>query len=150
MKRFIKGVAEWKRHMCMVFTAAVCIYMAISWLYGERSVGMGILLQLLAVSAVSVLLQGIAFSEEWVIRNMAYTKRMMLFVAMFLPVLSLCAWAFDWFPADSLKSWGLFLLIFLVIFAVMTAGFEILFFVPGKKYGGLLGQYQKKHGQDEE
>ena len=123
MKRFLKGVAEWKRHMCMVFTAAVCIYMAISWLYGERSVGMGILLQLLAVCV----LHGSLLKD-----------------------LSLCAWAFDWFPADSLKSWGLFLLIFLVIFAVMTAGFEILFFVTGKKYGGLLGQYQKKHGQDEE
>ncbi len=150
MKRFLKGVVEWKNHACMVFTAAVCIYTAIAWLYGERSVGMEILLELLAVSAVSVLLQGIAFSEDWLIRNMAYTKRMLLFVVMFLPVLALAAWAFGWFPADNLMSWGIFLLIFFVIFAAMTAGFEILYRVTGKKYGGLLGQRQKKHGQDEE
>lgn len=150
MKRFLKGVVECLSHACPVFTVAVSFYALISWLYGEREIGIGILLQLLAISLIDAVIQGIAFSEEWLIRRMSYTKRMMLFVALFLPVLAAFGWAFEWFPTDSLMSWGIFLLIFLAIFVVMLAGFEILFHVTGKKYAGMLGQYRKKHGQDGE
>ena len=148
MKRFIKGIVEWKSYACMMFTGAVCVYGVIAWGMGETTVRLGLLLQLLVVSLIGTLIQGIAFSEDWLIRNMAYAKRMILFVALFLPALTGFALLFRWFPTDRALSWGIFLLIFLAIFLAMVAGFELVFQITGKKYSGLLGQYKKKKGEE--
>lgn len=148
MKGLIKGVVEWKKYACMMFTGTVCVYGAVVWLMGGTALPLGMLFQLLVLSVLGTLIQGIAFSEDWLIRNMTYTKRMLLFVGLFLPFLTAFAVIFQWFPLDKLGNWAIFLLIFLVIFVVMVVSFELVFQMTGKKYDGLLGQYQKKNGQD--
>lgn len=150
MKRFINGVVEWKKYACAMFTGTVCVYGAVVWFLGGTAIELGMLFQLLVISVLGTLIQGIAFSEEWLIRNMAYTRRMLLFVGVFLPFLTAFAVIFRWFPAGELVNWAIFLLIFLVVFVVMVLSFELVFQITGKKYDGLLGQYQKKNGQDRE
>lgn len=147
MKRFINGIVEWKKYACMMFTGTVCVYGVVVWFLGGTAIQLGVLLQLLVLSALGTLIQGIVFSEDWLIRNMAYTKRMLLFVGLFLPFLTVFALIFQWFPADKLGNWAIFLLIFLIIFVVMVVSFELVFQMTGKKYDGLLGQYQKKKQQ---
>ena len=48
------------------------------------------------------------------------------------------------FPADQAGAWVLFIVIFFLIFLVMTVGFDLYFRVTGRKYDGLLGQYRKE------
>lgn len=75
---------------------------------------------------------------------MAYPARLLGFAIIFLAVLSVFAWKGQWFPAEEFESWLVFSGIFLVIFVIMTAGYEIYFRITGKKYDGLLGKRQKK------
>jgi len=65
------------------------------------------------------------------------------FCALFLPLLAYIAWVFQWFPMKA-ESWMIFIGIFLVIFAAMTAGFEMYYRITGRKYDGLLGQYRRE------
>ena len=77
----------------------------------------------------------------------AYEMRyvLMLFGALFLPLLTGIAVLFGWFPSARPGAWVLFLAIALAVFAAMTAGFEMYFRVAGRRYDGLLGQYRKEH-----
>ena len=74
---------------------------------------------------------------------MAYSARLLLFAVTFLAVLSVFAWKGKWFPAGEFGNWLTFAGIFLAVFAVMTAGYEIYFRLAGKKYDGLLGERQR-------
>lgn len=145
MKRFLKGVVEWKSYACMMFTGSICVYGLVAYFLGEHAVSLEILFQLLILSIIGSLIQGIAFAENWLIRKMTYAKRACLFAVLFLPVLIAFAVIFQWFPTRELASWGVFLLIFVIIFIVVMVGFEIIFRITGKKYDGLLGEYKKKN-----
>lgn len=148
MKRFLKGVVEWKLSACAIFTAAMFIYLVVSWLYGVEQAPTALLWGLFWVSAAGALCQAVCFSD-WLIKKLRYTWRSLLFVALFLPVLAFAAWKTQWFPADQAGAWAMFIGIFFLIFLVMTLGFDIYFQVTGRKYDGLIGQYRKKKEEDE-
>ena len=143
MKQFLKGLVEWKTSACMIFTAATFFYLFFCWVYGTREVSTTMLWTLFWASAAASLIQAVCFSD-WIIKKMRYTWRSLLFVLLFLPVMSLAAWKTEWFPADQTGAWGMFIGIFFLIFLVMTIGFDIYFQVTGRKYDGLIGQYRKK------
>ncbi len=143
MKAFFKGVAKWKTGACLLYTGAMVIYLFFCTVFGHREVSLGMLWALLAVSVGSALIQGICFSD-WVIKRMRYTWRSLLFVVLFLPLLSFTAWKMEWFPTGQLGSWALFIGMFFLIFIAMTVGFEIYYRAAGKKYDGLLGQYRRQ------
>ena len=143
MKKFLKGVVEWKTSACMIFTAAVFIYLFFCLIYGTREVPASMLWGLFWVSAAGSLIQAVCFSD-WIIKKMRYTWRSILFVALFLPLLSLAAWRLDWFPTQRAGAWAVFIGVFFLIFIVMTVGFEIFFRLTGRKYDGLIGQYRKE------
>lgn len=148
MKKFLRGVVEWKTSACMMFTAAVFIYLFFCLIYDTREVSTSLLWGLFWVCAAGSLIQAVCFSE-WIIKKMRYTWRSVLFVALFLPLLSLAAWLMDWFPTDIPGAWAIFVGIFFLIFIVMTVGFDIYFRVTGRKYDGLIGQYRKQKEKDE-
>lgn len=150
MKKFLEGVITWKSYVCFMFSGCVCLYSVIALLTGERTLEIGILFQLLLLSAFGTLLQGIAFDETWVIKKAKYTTRLFIFIIPFFALLTAFAFFFQWFPTGQMMSWVIFLAIFLVIFVVMTVSFEIIFRVTGKKYDGLLGQYKKKSEETNE
>lgn len=149
MKKFLKGVVEWKLSACAIFTAATFFYLLVSWLYGAEQVSADALWGLFWASVAGSLCQAVCFSD-WVIKKLRYTWRSLLFVALFLPALSLIAWRTGWFPADQAGAWALFVVIFFLIFLVMTVGFDIYFQVTGRKYDGLIGQYRRKKEEEGE
>lgn len=143
MKQFFKGLIECKLSACAMFTAAVFLYLCGCLVYGNREVSTALLWGLFWVSAAGAVIQALCFSD-WIIRKMRYTWRSLLFVLLFLPVLSLAAWKTEWLPADQAGAWVLFIAIFFLIFLVMTVGFDLYFRATGRKYDGLLGQYRKE------
>ena len=147
MKNFLKGVAKWKTAVCLLYTAAMVIYLFFCTVFGYREIPLGMLWTLLAVSAAATLIQGICFSD-WIIKKMRYTWRSLLFVALFLPLLSFAAWKMEWFPTEQLGAWAIFIGVFFLIFLVMTFGFEIYYRATGRKYDGLLGQYRKQKEEE--
>ena len=148
MKKFLKGVVEWKLSACAIFTAATFFYLLVSWFYGAEQVSADALWGLFWASVAGSLCQAVCFSD-WVIKKLRYTWRSLLFVALFLPALSLIAWRTGWFPADQAGAWAMFIGIFFLIFLVMAVGFDIYFQFTGRKYDGLIGQYRKKKEEDE-
>lgn len=148
MKNFFKGLIEVKTSACVLFTAAMFIYLFFCLIYDNREVSTTVLWGLFWMSAAGSLLQSVCFSE-WLIKKMRYTRRSLLFVLLFFPALSLVAWKTEWFPVDRAEAWTMFIGIFLLIFIGMTVGFDIYFQLSGRKYDGLLGQYRRKKEEEE-
>ena len=144
MKKFISGVITWKNYACMMFTGCVCLYGAITLAQGGDSLNIWVLLQLIILSALGTLIQGIAFYPGWVIKNAKYTTRLIIFIIPFLILLTAFALIFHWFPADRMINWVVFIGIFIAITVVLTLSFELAFRITGKQYDGLLGQYKKR------
>ena len=143
MKKFFKGLIECKLSACAMFTAAMFLYLCFCLVYDNREVSTALLWGLFWISVAGALIQAVCFSD-WIIKKMRYTWRSLLFVLLFLPVMSLTAWKTEWFPADQTGAWGMFIGISFLIFRVMNIGFDIYFQVTGRKYDGLIGQYRKK------
>lgn len=149
MKQFFKGVMEWKTSACLIFTAAMFIYLCFSLVFDNHEVSTTMLWTLFWVSAAGSLIQAVCFSN-WIIKKMRYTWRSLLFVLLFLPTLTLAAWAGEWFPMEQTGAWIMFIGMFFLIFVVMTIGFDIYFRITGRKYDGMLGQYRKEKEQKEQ
>lgn len=142
MKGFLRQVMAWKTAACFAFTGSSIIYLVIAALMGQKSVPILTMGSLLMVSASGTAIQYLCFISRRLCR-WRYSLRLLLFVALFLPLLSFCAWAFHWFPVEYPSGWLIFIGIFLLVFLVMTAGFEWYYHITGRKYDGLLGQYKK-------
>lgn len=149
MRNFLKGVVEWKLSACAIFTAATFFYLLVSFFYGAEQVSTATLWGLFWASVAGAFCQAVCFSD-WLIKKLRYTWRSLLFVILFLPILSLIAWRTGWFPADQAGAWGMFIGIFFLIFLVMTVGFDIYFRFTGRKYDGLIGQYRKQKEKEGE
>lgn len=143
MKRFFEGLMEWKSAACHMYTGAMVIYLFFCLVFDHREVSAALLWTLLLSCALAALFQMVCFSQ-WIIKKMRYTRRSLLFVALFLPTLSLLAWKAEWFPVEQAGSWAMFVGMFFAIYLLMTLGFDIYFRVTGRKYDGLLGQYRRE------
>ena len=149
MKKFLKGVAELKTGISVLYTATMAIYLFFCTVYGRWEISLEMLWTLLAVSAAAAVIQTLCFST-WVIRKMPYMLRCVLFVALFLPLLMLAAWKTQWFPTAEPGAWAMFFGIFFLIFIGFTVGFEIYYRAAGKKYDGLIGQYRRQKAEEAE
>lgn len=143
MKQFLKNVMEWKASTCYLYTGAMAIYLFFSTVFHHDEISLTMLWTLFAVSVAATLIQGICFSD-WIFKKLRYTWRSLLFVALFLPLLSFAAWKGEWFPVEQTGSWVMFLGIFFLIFIAMTIGFDVYFRITGRKYDGMLGQYRRQ------
>lgn len=142
MKKFCDLILKWKMAACMMFTGACMVFMIITFAMGHTSIPIGYLVDLMIVSFIGTFIQAIAFTTVF-IKKMIYPLRLLLFVICFLPVLAVFAWKRQWFPIQYVGAWLTFILIFVGIFVVITAGFEIYYRVTGRKYDGLLGEKQR-------
>lgn len=149
MKRFLKGLVEWKTSACMIFTAAMFFYLVFSLVYDNHQASTALLWTLFWASAAASLIQAVCYSD-WIIKKMRYTLRSLLFVALFLPTLTLLAWKGEWFPMEQSGAWAMFIGMFFLIFVGMTIGFDIYYRITGRKYDGLLGQYRREKEEQEE
>ena len=87
MKRFMKGVLEWKTGASLAFTGSVLVYLVISLLMGERQIEATAIIAMLLLSTTGTFVQYLCFTDN-IIRNMRYTRRLMLFGALFMPLLT--------------------------------------------------------------
>ncbi|MEG2053683.1 MAG: DUF3021 family protein, partial [Oscillospiraceae bacterium] len=115
----------------------------INFFLGYQSLEITTILSLLLVSAVGAFIQFLAFTG-YIIKNLRYSIRMIIFVVPFAILLTACAVLFNWFPTEVTGAWIIFIGLFVLVFVGITIGFEIYFRVTGKKYDGLLGQYKKQ------
>ncbi len=143
MKKAFACIMEWKTNACLSFTAAVVIYSVFAWAFHQQVVELRTLLSLLLICAIGSALQLLCFTEH-IIRKMRYTRRTLLFLVLFFPLLSGTAALFRWFPTEYAGAWLVFAGSFVAAFVVMTIGFEIYYRAAGKKYDGLLGQYRRE------
>ncbi len=147
MRRFVRAAMEWKTAAALSYTATMVIYMVIAALTGDTVMTLGTGFGLLALCLLGSAIQYVCFTEA-VIRRMRYSRRLLLFAAMFFPVLTVLAVVMRWFPSESAGSWALFCILALVIFAIITVGFELYFWIAGQKYDGLLGQYRRQREKE--
>lgn len=131
-----------------MFTGSVMVCWVVLLAMGEKTMRLSVLGSLMLVSFLGTFIQFLAFTD-YIIKKMRYSGRLILFVLLFLPMLTACALGFQWFPREMAGGWMTFLTIFLLILLVCTAGFEIYLYVTGRKYDGLLGQYKKQKEKSE-
>lgn len=148
MKAFLSAVMKWKNYASLMYTAAMAIYLLFSLLFHNNQIPLSILWDILLMCAAGSLLQMLCFSDL-LIRRMRYTRRSLLFVGLFLPLLSVFAWKMEWFPADQVGAWAIFIGIFFLIFILMTVGFDVYFQATGRKYDGLIGQYRRSREEED-
>ncbi|MDO4356034.1 MAG: hypothetical protein Q4E13_05955 [Clostridia bacterium] len=147
MKRFVRAILEWKTAVALSYTGCIVIYMAIAALCGETAMALRTGVGLLALCMAGSAIQLVCFTQN-VFRHLRYSMRLLLFAALFLPVVGICAVRMHWFPLENPWAWLTFCAIFLAIFAVMTIGFELYFRIAGRRYDGLLGQYRRQREEE--
>ena len=108
MKQFFNGLMVWKSSACHLYTGLTVLYLILYRTAGVQEVPVGYLWSMLLASAIASLIQGVCYSS-WIFKKMRYTRRSLLFVALFLPSLSLLAWKANWFPMDEAGAWLIFL-----------------------------------------
>lgn len=145
MKKLIQIIIPIKTAACYSFTVMMLFYALYAWFAGF-GITPQITLSFLLISFVGGVLQCVAFSSL-VIKKLSYALRLCVFVIPFFLCLLLCARFFTWVPMGVTGAWLVFFLIFAVIFIVMTVFFELYFRLTGRKYDGLLGEYQSRHNQ---
>lgn len=142
MKRFFEITVAIKSAVGLCFTGSMLLMLLVAWGGGMESLPLGCIVSLLLVSIAGGALQVVAYTDLF-IKNMPYTRRMLVFLLPFFAVLVATALAFEWFPLGEMRSWLIFLGIFLTVFVVLSIGFEMYFHIAGKRYDGLLGQYRR-------
>lgn len=144
MKNFFEIVIALKERAALCYTGAMFFYIFFLLVYGQQTADVATLISLMLVSIAAGSLQLIAFSSL-VIKKLGYGWRLLVFAVPFFAILTGVAVAFDWFPAQSAGAWVSFILIFLVIFAVITVAFEMYYRLSGKRYDSRLDWY--RHNQ---
>lgn len=147
MKKVLSALTEFKTWLCLCFTGSMLIYTVCCMLFGSGSMECGEVFQILALSAGVTLLQYLCFTGV-VFKKLRYSLRMLIFFFPMMGLLALFAALFHWFPLDRPEVWGGFLIAAVLAFVGISIGFEIYFWAVGKKYSGLLGEYQEKKGKN--
>lgn len=142
MKRLLKVSVAIKSVAGLVFAGQVILYMIIGTIFGLSSMEFSFIWQAIALASITGILHYIAFAES-VIRNMRYTLRCVVFLIPLYAVLAAFALVFQWFP-PRVVTWSIFTLIFLVVFGILTAAFEIYSKITGKKFNESLDAYNRK------
>ena len=147
MKKLLEISVAVKTQACLIFTGTMLAYALIYGFFAEWQVTAAMIFELALVSLLCAVIQFIFFSGA-VIRSMSYGKRILCAMPIFLVVMLGAALLFKWFPAEEWTGWLVFLGIFALAFAGITLGFEIYFWVTGRKYDDMLADYKRKHKED--
>lgn len=142
MKKFFEIVIAFKERAALCYTGTMVFYLFFLLVYRQQTARVSVLASLLLVSVAAGGLQLIAFSSL-VIKKLGYGWRLAVFALPFFAVLTGTAVAFHWFPAQSARAWVSYVLIFLVLFAAITAGFEMYYRLSGKRYDSRLDWYRR-------
>lgn len=142
MKKAVEIIVAVKNIAAMAFTGMVMLYMVFGELFGLTSISFSLIWQAIFIALICGVLQFIAFSD-YVIKKMKFSRRSLLFIVPLYAAISAFAVCFSWFPISA-PGWGLFTVIFFVIFAIMAAAFEAYFRITGNRYTQMLNIYKTK------
>ncbi|MDR1638482.1 MAG: DUF3021 domain-containing protein [Clostridiales bacterium] len=141
MKKFIDGVVAVKTSACMIFSGTIILFSIINALSGKTDVPIKTIASLAVLAIFCTFVQMVAFTDIF-IKNLSYVLRMAVFFVPVFAIFAAVGWLFKWFPAE-VEGMVTFGVIFLIVFAGATVGFEIYYKMSGRKYDGLLGEYRK-------
>ena len=142
MKKFFQAAAAIKEAAALCYTAAMCFYMLSLWMFRQNTADLSVLFSLLLVCIAAGTMQVVAFSGLF-IKKLPYGWRMMVFFVPFFAVLTGFAVGFGWFPTENAGAWVTFVVIFLVISLLITAGIELYYRLSGRKYDDRLDWYRR-------
>ena len=146
MKRFASYVLQAKTNACYVFTAIMFFYALGDLIWPGTALSGLLILEVMILAFICGTLQVLVFSQL-IFKRMGYARRTLLLgVLLFIPVTAF-GLLFRWFPVDQAVGWLGFLAIFLLVFAGLTLGFEIIFRITGRRYTSLLEERQGAGGE---
>ena len=91
---------------------------------------------------IAVVFQLVFFSPM-VIKRLSYVPRIVLFGISLYIVLAICAATQCWFPADNTGAWTSFTVIYLVILAILTAIFTLIYKRSVRELNSGLQRYKE-------
>ena len=146
MKEFF---AKLPQSIMLIFGIMIVVFTTVAFVNGFEALSVYRVYQLLGIAVVAGALMLVAFSDIF-IKKINQILRAVIFMIPLMITTLVFALAFSWFPAGNIKSWAIFLTIFLVCFAGCLVIFLIINFIEklirGKKYTEKLKEYQnKKH-----
>lgn len=146
MKEFF---AKLPQSIMLIFGIVIVVFTTVAFANGFEALSVYRVYQLLGIAVIAGALMLVAFSDIF-IKKMNQILRAVIFMIPLMITTLVFALAFSWFPAGNIKSWAIFLTIFLVCFAGCFVIFLIINFIEklirGKKYTEKLKEYQnKKH-----
>ncbi len=144
MKEFF---AKLPQSIMLVFGIVMIVFTTMAFINGFEAVSVYRIFQLLGIAVIAGALMLVAFSEIF-IKNLNPVLRAIGFIIPLMITTMIFALAFSWFPTGSVKSWAIFITIFLACFAGSFIIFLIINFIEklikGKEYTKKLKEYQNK------
>jgi len=146
MKEFF---AKLPQSIMLIFGIVIVVFTTVAFANGYEALSVYRVYQLLGIAVIAGALMLVAFSDIF-IKKMNQVLRAVIFMIPLMITTLVFALAFSWFPTGNIKSWAIFLTIFLVCFAGCFIIFLIINFIEklirGRKYTEKLKEYQnKKH-----
>lgn len=143
MKNIKKFISKISVYTAYTFSISIIVFIVIGLIIGIEGMTIGMLMQLLILCILSSMLQIIIFSDLC-LKKLSYIKRLIIFMFLFLAIITAFAVRCEWFSVKSIEAWIMFMSIFIICFAVITIIFEVSFRATGNKYTGILNEYKKK------
>lgn len=128
--------------LCVYFTIAMAIWCVAGLIFAGPVEGIVITLSLLLALALVTLLQTLWFTPI-VAKRMGYPARIAGFCLTGLPALALCAAVGGWFPLDNPGAWISFVVIYLVLTALITAGYTLYYRRTVGSFDAALARYRE-------
>lgn len=144
MKEFFAKLPQSIMH---TFGIVMIVFTSIAFINGFEAVSVYRIFQLLGIAVIAGALMLAMFSNIF-IKNMNQILRAVIYIVSLMLTTLVFALAFSWFPTGSIKSWAIFITIFLLCFAGCFVIFLVINFIEklirGKKYTEKLKEYQNK------
>lgn len=141
MKRFLQLVAAIKTMAAFAFTGGVMLVTVLSMVLGKESIPIRFVWQMIFLALIYGCLQLLAFSEN-TFRRINTPGRMAFLGISMLAVLIVFALIFQWFPAQNLTNWLVFVGLYIAVFFITVIALRTVFRLGGMKYNELLIAYK--------
>lgn len=132
-------------NFCIGFTVFMLISMVFGMIFADESAKGGILIcwEIAGTMLATTVLQMLFFTPA-LIKRLGYIPRLAAFGLSLYALLAICGIAFGWFPADSAGAWAGFTIAYLVILALMTVVFTVIYRRNIKELNDSLQEFKAK------
>lgn len=139
---FVRGVVSGS----LFAVVGLLLFCAVCAAVGKWNQGIAICFSFIIASLLGGLLQQFWFSYLLLMKP-SYPVRIAGFGLNYFVVLAFCASMGAWFPTKNLGAWISFTVSYLLILAIITAGFAFAFRHQGASYSERLAAYRKQQGK---